>query len=201
LIGGGLYLAFGLIPVLIALIGAHLLPGLAEAEQFLPQIAQRHLATLPYIIFVGAIVSAILSTVGSALLAAAALTSHNLIVPLAPHLSARAKLRVARAGVVVAGLAAWLLARHAEGIYQLVEDSSAFGGAGIFVIVMFGLFTRYGGPRAGFAALILGIASWLAGQHLFDVATPYLLSLAVSALAYVLVATTEPRHRRHALRA
>jgi Na+/proline symporter len=193
LIGGGLYLTFGLIPVFIGLIGVALLPGLNEPEQLLPQIAQRHLSTIPYILFVGAVVSAILSTVASALLAAAALTSHNLVVPLRPTLGDKARVRVARVAVVVAGLAAWLLARHAEGIYELVEASSAFGGAGIFVIVMFGLFTRVGGARAAFASLVTGVASWLAGEHLWHWPVPYVTSLAIATGTYLLVALTESR--------
>jgi Na+/proline symporter len=193
LVGGTLYLIFGLIPVFIGLIGASLLPGLADPEQLLPQVAQKYLSTLPYIMFVGAMISAILSTVASSLLAAAALTSHNLILPLKPSLSSRARVRAARIGVVVAGLAAYALARHAEGIYALVEQSSAFGGAGIFIIVMFGLFTRFGGPRAASAALLTGIIVWLAGGQLLDWPAPYLTSLAAALAAYLALAPFERR--------
>jgi Na+/proline symporter len=191
LLGGTLYFVFGLIPVFIGLIGATLLPGLSDPEQLLPQVAQKYLSTLPYIMFVGAMISAILSTVASSLLAAAALTSHNLILPLKPSLSSHARVRVARIGVVVAGLAAYALARHAEGIYALVEQSSAFGGAGIFIIVMFGLFTRIGGPRAAHGALVTGIVVWLAGGQLLDWPAPYLASLAAALGAYLVLAPFE----------
>src|SRR5581483_10180546 len=76
LLGGGLYLVFGLIPVAIGLMGVSLLPQLTESEQLLPEMAQRYLTPALHILFAGAIVSAILSTVASALLAAAALTEH-----------------------------------------------------------------------------------------------------------------------------
>jgi len=196
LMGGTLYFIFGLIPVFIGLIGASLLPGLSDPEQLLPQVAQKYLSTLPYIMFIGAVISAILSTVASSLLAAAALTSHNLVVSFKPSLSSHARVRVARFGVVIAGLAAYALARHAEGIYALVEQSSAFGGAGIFIIVMFGLFTRIGGPRAAIAALLTGVLVWLAGEHLFDWPVPYLTSLVAALGAYLALAlferSTEP---------
>jgi Na+/proline symporter len=193
LLGASLYLVFGLIPVFIGLVGLTLMPGLTDPEQLLPLIAQKYLSTLPYIIFVGAIISAILSTVASSLLAAAALTSHNLIVPLNPGLSEHARVRVARVGVVVAGIAAYLLARHAEGIYALVEQSSAFGGAGIFVIVMFGLFSSFGGPRAALASLSVGAITWLTAEQALHLPAPYLLSLAASLLAYSSVAVLEQR--------
>lgn len=198
LLGGSLYLAFGLIPVFIGLVGATLMPGLTEPEQLLPQIAHKYLSTLPYIVFAGAIISAILSTVASALLAAAALTSHNLIVPLRPGLSDRTKVRIARLGVVIAGIAAYLLARHAEGIYALVEESSAFGGAGVFVIVMFGLFTPFGGPRAAFAALAIGAVVWIAADKMLHLPVPYLTSLAAAFATYLLFALTETRPARTA---
>ena len=191
LFGGSLYLAVGLIPVFIGLIGAQLLPGLAEPEQLLPKLAEQHLSTVLYILFAGALISAILSTVDSALLAASALVEHNLIVPLRPGLSDRAKVRIARAGVALFGVLAYVLALHAEGIYQLVQASSAFGGAGIFIIVMFGLFTRIGGPRAAIAALLTGVAVWLTGEFLLGWPVPYLMSLAAALGAYLAFALFE----------
>jgi len=188
LMGGTLYLAMGLIPVSIGLIGARLLPGLEEPEQLLPAIAQQHLSTFLYVLFAGALVSAILSTVDSALLAAAALVEHNLVLPLKPDMSERAKIRVARLGVLVAGLIAYTLALHAEGVYELVVESSAFGGAGIFIIVVFGLFTTFGGARAAGTAIVVGITAWIAGKYLIGWPTPYLLSLAAAALSYLVVA-------------
>lgn len=191
LAGGGMYLVFGLIPVFIGLVGARLLPDLGEPEQLLPTLAQQHLSTVLYILFAGALISAILSTVDSALLAAAALVEHNLILPLRPNLSERGKIRVARLGVLAAGVIAYVLALHAEGVYELVVESSAFGGAGIFVIVVFGLFTTFGGARAAAAALVVGIVSWVAGGYWFEWSTPYLISLGLGALSYVLVALFE----------
>jgi len=191
LIGGSLYLCVGLIPVFIGLIGTQLLPGMAEPEQLLPRLAEQHLSTFLYIIFAGALISAILSTVDSALLAASALVEHNLIVPLRPGISDRAKVRVARGGVAMFGLLAYLLALHAEGIYALVQASSAFGGAGIFIIVMFGLFTRIGGPRAATAALLAGVVAWLAGEFVFGWPVPYLTSLAIALGAYLSFAMFE----------
>lgn len=194
LFGGGLYLVFGLIPVFVGLVGVTLLPGLAEPEQLLPQIAQKYLSPILYIVFAGAIVSAILSTVAGALLAAAALTEHNLIAPLKPGLHTDAKVRIARIAVVVAGFVAYLLARHAQGVYELVEQASAFGSAGIFTVAVIGLFSHFGGIRAAYGALLAGCGTWILGNYLFEWPLPYLTSVAAALSAYVLLAITEPRH-------
>ncbi|MDZ7265570.1 MAG: sodium:solute symporter family protein, partial [candidate division KSB1 bacterium] len=72
-LASSLYFFVGMIPLTIGLIGFRLLPGLSDPEHVLPLMAQQHLSRVLYIIFAGALVSAILSTVDSALLAASAL--------------------------------------------------------------------------------------------------------------------------------
>jgi len=193
LAGGGIYLAVGLLPVLIGLAGVPLMPALDEPEQILPKLAQRHLSDLMYVLFAGALISAILSTVDSALLAAAALTSHNLILPLAGPMSETAKVRVARVAVVLFGLIAYVLALTSEGVHALVEQASAFGGAGVFVVCLFALYTRLGRHLSAFAALFGGMAGWALGEHLFGMSTPYLFSLLVSIAAYLVVGWWEHR--------
>jgi Na+/proline symporter len=183
------YFAVGLIPALIGLAGPALMPELDHSEQLLPHVAQALLPPVLQILFLGALVSAILSTVDSALLAASSLLVHNLLLPLRPGLGEARKLRLARAGVVVCGCVAWLLARRAESVYALVEDASAFGSAGILVATCFA-FSRVGGPHAAHAALWTGALGWLSGSAL-ALETPYLLSLGAALLAYLLVASGE----------
>jgi Na+/proline symporter len=161
---GGGYLAVGLIPVTLGLIGAEILPGLEDPEQILPRLAQLHLPGVLYVLFAGALLSAILSTVDSTLLVSSSLVSHNIIVPLRPALSEAWKVRSARIGVAVFGVVAYGMALYAEGVYALVEQASAFGSAGIVVIVTFGLFTRFGGPASALASLLAGVGVWVVGS-------------------------------------
>lgn len=195
LTAAGVYLAIGLIPVSLGLVGAKLVPGLEHPEQLLPQLAQRSLPTLLYAVFAGALVSAILSTVDSTLLVAASLVSHNIVVPLRPGMTERDKVRVARAGVAIFGVLAYVMALHAEGVYALVEEASAFGSAGIFVVTALGLFTRFGRARSALAALVSGVATWVLGAYVLDFVHPYLVSLAAALGAYGLFAILEPRSR------
>jgi Na+/proline symporter len=185
LMGGGLYLAIGMIPAGIGLMGLSLMPGLEHPEQILPLLAQKHLSTFFYILFAGALLSAILSTVDSTLLAASSLISRNVIAPLRPGMSESGKVRVARIGVVASGVMAYVLALSAETIYSLVESASSFGSSGIFITVVFGLFTKFGGRRAAFASLTLGLTVWLYATYALDHPYAYLLSLAAALAAYV----------------
>ena len=188
---GGIYLAIGIIPVLLGLAGARLIPGLENPEQILPLLARQHLPGVLYLLFAGALVSAILSTVDSALLVSASLVSHNIIVPLRPGLSERGKVRIARTGVSVFGVLAWLMALYADGVYHLVEQASAFGSAGIVVIVAFGLFSRRGGAASAFASLIAGAAVWIVGSYVLGLPFAYLAALASAVLAYLAGAVIE----------
>jgi len=193
LAGGGLYVLIGLVPVLIGLLGPALMPGLKEPEQLLPLLAQKHLPTFLYILFAGALVSAILSTVDSTLLAASALVTHNLILPHRPTMEESAKLRLSKLGVVAAGVVALGLAVSAESIYGLVQSASAFGSAGLFVAMGFGLFTGFGGARSAAAALVTGAGVWVFGTYVHEIPYVYLTSLAMALLAYVITAAVEKR--------
>lgn len=191
LMASWLYFCVGIIPLFIGLIGFTLLPNLEDPEHILPLMAQQHLSRFLYILFAGALVSAILSTVDSALLAASALFSHNLVFSFRPQTQDKHRLTIVRSLVIIMGVLAYLLALHAEGIYRLVKDASSFGSAGIFVVLVFGLFTRFGSERSAVAALIAGASVWIICHYFFAFKWSYILSLSLSLTCYVFVAFAE----------
>jgi Na+/proline symporter len=195
LIGAGLYLTVGIIPVTLGLAGPTLVPGLEEPEQLVALLAQQHLSTVVYVLFAGALISAILSTVDSCLLAAASLVSHNLVVPLSPKLTEREKVLTARLGVAVFGGIAYVIALHAGGIYELVATASAFGSAGIFVVGLFGLFGRIGGAASANAALAAGVLVWAAGEYRLQWSKPFNTAVAAARAADLLAAPLARRRR------
>jgi Na+/proline symporter len=188
LLGAAIYLVVGLVPVVLGLAGPTLLPGLDEPEQLVAELAQQHLSTFLYVLFAGALISAILSTVDSCLLAAASLVSHNLIVPLKPALSERGKILCARLGVIAFGAIAYAIALRSSGIYELVATASAFGSAGIFVVGLFGLFSRVGGAASAHAALAAGVVVWAAGEYWLGWSTPYVAAVGAALTAYLAAA-------------
>jgi Na+/proline symporter len=187
LIGGGLYLAVGLIPVFLGLVGPSLLPGLAEPEQLVPALAEKYLPTGLYVVFAGAVISAILSTVDSVLLSGGSVISHNLIAPLRPGMSEAGRIRTARLCVVALGLVAFAIALRSSTIHELIETASSIGSSGLIVVALFGLFTPFGGPSAAIAALLAGAGVWLAGILLEFTHVPYVTAVGAAALVYVLV--------------
>jgi Na+/proline symporter len=192
LLAGGMYLVVGLIPLVIGLVGREVVPVLADPEQVVPAVARQLLPTGLFIVFVGGLLSAILSTVDSTLLVSSGLLSHNLVVPFFGITNEQWKVRVARAGVVGFGLVAFFLAIRADGVFALVEAASAFGSSGALVVVCFALFSTWGGARTAMATLLLGLLTYLAGTF-GGAEAPFLTSLIVSLGTYIVGSALEGR--------
>ena len=158
---GFVYLAVGLIPVLIGLGAAATLGTDVEPEQVLSRYAQTQLPIALYAVFLGALVSAILSTLSGALLVAGSLAAHNLIAPLAgSRLSERTKLRLNRAAVVVFGVIAYLISLGSDSMYRLVEQASGLASAGVLVLMIVAIFVpAVGGVASAAAALIASVVA------------------------------------------
>lgn len=193
--GGALYLIVGLIPIFLGLIGPKLIPNLRESEQIVPKLAEAYLPGFAYALFLGALVSAILSVVHAALHAPASQLAHNIINRMLPDASAKARLWSVRLTVLALSGVALLLALKVERIKDLVEVASAFGSAGALVVALFGLFTRFGGPGAAFASLITGVVTWGWCKLVWGLPAPYLIGLGAATLVYVAVALWERSER------
>jgi Na+/proline symporter len=183
-----IYLSMGLIPVTIGLIAPVLQASPDEPDQVLMHVAQQNLPTVLYVIFVGALVSAILSTVNSALLVAGSLTAHNLVLPLKPNLDEAHKVLFNRVAVVVFGLIAYVMALMADDVYALVEEASSLGSAGVLICMLFALAKwRVGGALCAAAALITGLVVYVTGSHVLETDYPYITSVAAALAAYLVM--------------
>jgi Na+/proline symporter len=193
LIGGGIYLVVGSIPVLLGLLAREILPGIDATEQVLPLLSRHLLGEVGFVILAGALVSAILSTVDSCLLACGALIVQNLVGERARAMSDVARLRLTRGSVVGLGFVAFGLATLGVSVHSLVVESAALGSAGVLVAGLLGMFTRLGGARAALWSLLLGAASYVYAAHVLESSVAYLLSIAGAVLGYAVGALFETR--------
>ncbi|MBK8097882.1 MAG: sodium:solute symporter family protein [Planctomycetes bacterium] len=205
LVGGGLYVLIGLIPVTLGLLGPTLLPDLTDPEQLLPRLAGQHLPWWINAMFAGALVSAILSTVDSCLLVASSVLTRNLLFSNAAPRSDRARLWAVRIGVAACGVIAWWLALAVADVSDLVEQASGFGSAGIFLIVTLALFSRRGGALAANLCLLAGGITWVLGRYVLaptddqtpvSIPHPYLTSLGAAAVGLLIGLLLERRRNR-----
>ncbi|MBI5851164.1 MAG: sodium:solute symporter family protein [Planctomycetes bacterium] len=183
-LGGSLYLLIGVMPLFLGLIAAHRHAGLDDGESALPVLAKSVLPSIGYVVFAGALISAILSTVDSALLAAGSVISRNLLLAGRSDVSPRARLWTARFAVVGSGLVAWLMARGSDGVMTSIENASGFGSAGVLVCIVFALFTKRGGTLAAGMALVGGAVAWILLRHVVDHEHPFLGSLGVALVGF-----------------
>ena len=198
LTAGFLYLAFGSIPVLLGIVGRMLLPDLADAEMVVPALATKYLPPILLGLFIGALVSAIMSSSDSALLAAASLIGHNVIHRSRPSLSESQILSVTRWVTIVVAALALIIALQVQSIYTLMLNSWATLFVCILVPVSAALFTKRPSTPAAWASMVGGAMIWVgylvgvgAGDDHFYEAT---LWGGVGSLAsYVLVAVVAER--------
>src|SRR5690606_32946263 len=167
----------GLIPVTLGVLGP-LLATVDDPEQLLPTLANLHMPALVNLLFAGALVSAMLSTVDSSLLAAAAILTRNLKLGQGARTPA-GKLLVVRCTSAGCGVAALALAHWGDSVSNLVEELSGLGSAGIFILFCLALYGRAGRVSAAAAngCLLGGITAWVLGRYVMDAAVPFLWSL------------------------
>lgn len=213
-IASGLYLVIGSIPALLGLLGSANGFEAQSQDAYLPELAEAYLNPILYIVLMGALVSAILSTVDTTLLAISAIATRNLVEPFAPGTSAKGKVALGRILTAFSGVVALGVAASGETIKGLVEIASSFGSSGIVVALLFGLHTRFGREAAALAALISGAVlsimangtvawflSLFLGDEVYDtlpwylveVEGGYVFSVVAALVAYVAVALFETK--------
>ncbi len=185
--GMGLYLFFGSIPIVLGLLGHHFNLTLDDPELFLPTIAKQLLPQWAYIIFAGALISAILSTIDSILLASSALVSHNFLLPTFKIEDPKSKLLCARLTLVVSGIISYIIALFGDSIYEMVELASSFGTTGILIITIGGLYLKNPGAISANVTLILGLVFSIIFEFFIKIPSHFTLSILILLILYLVI--------------
>ena len=185
-LAGLIYVTIGLLPVLLGMAGSVILPGLAVPDLVMMELASRYLPEAALVLFAGALVSALLSSADSALLAPASVIGWDVLRFFNPKASEKTSLRIARLSVLLLGVISLALALHRTSVYDLMVDSWSVLLATLFVPLTGGLWWPRANAAGALAAIVVGLASWL----LFIVLLPQLPGdlLAVPFAAAALVA-------------
>jgi len=187
-IAAGLYLTVAMIPLFISLCVRHLYPEFisGDAQLALPTMVLSH-ATMPVqILFFGSLLSAIMSTTSSAILAPAAIFSENLIKPLTRHrYSDKELLTITRVSVLGFSVIATVMACVRTNIYELVGESSILSLVSLFAPLVLGLYWKRASSAGALLAMVSGIVTWFIVNQL-DLTWPSLVpALLVSILAMI----------------
>jgi len=164
-----MYLTIALLPLFISLCVKHLYPEFAtgDAQLALPSMVLSH-ATMPVqILFFGSLLSAIMSTTSSAILAPAAIFSENLVKPFARgRLSDKQLLMVTRVSVLGFGILATIMATLRSNIYELVGESSILSLVSLFAPLVFGLYWKRSTATGALLSMVLGTFTWFVFERM-----------------------------------
>jgi Na+/proline symporter len=154
------YLSFGMFPIALGLAGRLLVPDSLD-RAVLPALMQVFLSPLPAIVFTVALVSAVLSTIDSAILSPASVLSQNVLPRLLGGRLPLTPLRWNRWAIAMVTAASLGVAFMGESAYSLLEDAYELPLVSLFVPLTLGLFRRRGGERAALASMLVGAVLWL----------------------------------------
>lgn len=183
---GIIYFIVGCIPVLVGLLGVQYFPNLTDTETLMPLLAKTHMSYFFYIIFVGALVSAILSTVDTTLLSASALASHNLIHPYTKDLSAKKKVQISRLLTLISGILSFVIAFLSDSITELVETASSLGGPSILIMTIIALWVKIGNSKNAIFAMLMSLLAWVVTNFFVEIEFPIIVTVLVCGASYFL---------------
>ena len=163
-IAAGLYLTIAMLPLFISLCAKHLYPHLAhgDTQLALPNMVLQYASLPVQILFFGSLLSAIMSTTSSAILAPAAILSKNLIKPLSKErLSDAQLLMITRFSVLAFAVIATIMACLRSNIYELVGESSVLSLVSLFAPLVLGLYWKKANSMGAILAMVMGIITWI----------------------------------------
>jgi len=142
----------------------HLYPDFAQgdAQLALPQMVLSHTGIFVQVLFFGSLLSAIMSTTSSAILAPAAILSENFIRPLAKdRFDDKQLLLITRLCVLGFATSATVMACLRSNIYHLVGESSILSLVSLFASLTMGLYWKKANSAGALLSMVCGIVTWL----------------------------------------
>lgn len=188
-IAAGMYLSIAMLPLFISLCTTHLYPDQikGDTQLTLPNMVLQH-TTLPVqILFFGSLLSAVMSTTSSVLLAPAAIVSENLVKPLWKNrLTNNQILMVTRVSVLIFSVLATIMACMRSNIYELVGESSILSLVSLFAPLTFGLYWKRSSKIGAMASMVIGMLSWIIFEA-YETGWPSLVPATLLSIAAMII--------------
>jgi len=186
---GILYIGFGLLPVTLGILARTALPE-SSGDRVLIELALKYLSPWLVAVMIGALLSAIMSSADSAILAPASIIGKNIVTAIRPNASEELQLAWCRASVPILTGLSLILALCFQNIYQLCVEAWGFLLVGLAAPLIAGVHWKKTTSAGAVAGAVAGVAVWLflrlfAGEaiphNLFGFAASYAVLMVVSA--------------------
>ena len=181
------HLSLGMIPVTLGIIASVTMPGLADPETVVPQLAIAHLHPVAIAVFVGALLAAIMSSADSALLAAASVFSTNILPLFKRQASDRARLLATRVAIPVFGSFAVYVALEVQVVYNLIMDANSVSLVCVVVPFIVGVWWSRANRTGALASMIMGFLTWILSILFLPDLAGDLLGMFVGLIAMLIV--------------
>jgi Na+/proline symporter len=156
-IAGVVYLGLGICTLVLGLSAELVAPNAAADDSTMALLAGLMLSPWMAALLILAVLSAVLSTIDSAILSPASVLAQNLLSPRWP---AADKLMLNRWSVVAVTAVSIATAFLGKSAYSLLESAYELGLVSLLVPLLMGLRTQLGQQRAAIASMIVGTAAW-----------------------------------------
>ncbi len=194
IISGILYWILGLIPVLLGIWAIKLIPE-NSGNAVLIDLAIKFLPVPLIILFIGGLLSAIMSTVDTALLAPASLIGENIFPYFKKDATDKEKLFWCRISVIILGFISLLLALYFESIYELCLESWTFLLTSFTGPLLFSLFLKRTTASGVIAGAVSGFISWAVLNILFPSLPAKLFGFLISCLSIIIVSLINSKQK------
>ena len=163
-IAGMLYVTVGMMPVIIGMIYFRMNPDLSiddALNKILLLMAVEHLNPFFAVLFVSALVAALMSSSDSAILAAASIIGHNGYKYFKPGADERQTLKMTRIMVPIVTVASLLLALYFKVIYNLMVIAWSLLLVSLFVPYVAAYFWKKANNYGAIASFWGGVVTWI----------------------------------------
>jgi Na+/proline symporter len=185
---GTMYLTIAMLPLLIGLVGVRLYPSLLADDALL--ITHLVMQFMPYgiqILFLGALLSALLSTTSGAILAPASVLGENLLKPMMKYPSDKKVLAIIRLSVVLVTTACIWMAVSRQNIFELVGEASAFSLVSLFIPLNAGLWWKKASAMGSHLSMLLGLFVWVFFHFIYATEIPAIWFGLIASIAGLLL--------------
>ena len=187
LLAGTGYIAIGLIPLMLGFSASVVMPDLDDPNAVLTHLAVEYLHPVFVAIFLGAIVSAIMSTSDSILLGVGTIVSTNLLPFVRRQPSEQLRLRVARWTIPICGLLATYVAFNARRVVEVLIDSTAVLLSMVIAPFILCFWWDKANKAGALAGMLSGLIAWQVAEPLGASLHPDLIGFAVSLVVMIVV--------------
>lgn len=157
------YLLITAIPLVITLYARILYPNLLEekSEALMPVLVLQIGGLGVQILFLGALLSAILSTASGAILAPATVLAENILLPFFKNKTDKMLLWLLRISVVIITFLSFIVANLGESIFELASFAASSGLVTLVVPIWAALYLKNPSCLGALLSMFLGLAVWI----------------------------------------